>query len=77
MQSIMKHIYPAIDKIVCPCCETPLEELSVKANVLYQVGDLLKKDTFIAQKVKANEITVVGAKYELKTGKIIILTEKG
>ncbi len=77
MQSIMKHIYPAIDKIVCPCCETPLEDLSVKANILYQVDDLLKKDNFIAEKVKTGEITVVGAKYELKTGKIVIMSEKG
>ena len=77
MQSIMKHIYPAIDKIVCPCCETPLEDLSVKANILYQVEDLLKKDNFIAEKVQTGEITVVGAKYELKTGKIIIMSEKG
>ena len=50
---------------------------SIMKHILYQVEDLLKKDNFIAEKVQTGEITVVGAKYELKTGKIIIMSEKG
>lgn len=76
MQSIMKHIYPAINKIVCPCCEADFEDLSVNANILYQVEDLLKKDNFIFNKINEGNIIVVGAKYELQTGKVKIITQK-
>ncbi len=76
MQSIMKHIYPAIENVVCPCCEVVFEDLSVNANIMYQVEDLLKKDNFIFKEINEGNIIVAGAKYELQTGKIKIITKK-
>lgn len=71
LQSILNHIYPVLEKI--PQNESDILNLAIKSNVKYQVADLLKKDEYIAQKVKNEEIIVVGANYELKTGLVKIL----
>lgn len=71
LQSILNHIYPVLEKI--PQNQSDILNLAIKSNVKYQVADLLKKDEYIAQKVKNDEIIVVGANYELKTGLVKIL----
>ncbi|MDO5306311.1 MAG: carbonic anhydrase [bacterium] len=71
LQSILNHIYPVLEKI--PQNQSDILNLAIKSNVKYQVADLLKKDEYIAQKVKNEEIIVVGANYELKTGLVKIL----
>ena len=69
--SILNHIYPVLEKI--PQNESDILNLAIKSNVKYQIADLLKKDEYIAQKVKNEEIIVIGANYELKTGLVKIL----
>ncbi len=71
LQSILNHIYPVLEKI--PQNESDILNLAIKSNVKYQIADLLKKDEYIAQKVKNEEIIVIGANYELKTGLVKIL----
>lgn len=73
LQSIMNHIYPAIDKIQGNCSEEELLESAINSNILYQVEDLLKKDKYIFEKSQRGEIAVVAAKYSLSTGKVEIL----
>lgn len=71
LQSILNHIYPAIDKTNCE--ESELLNRAVKANILYQVEDLINKDDYIAKKIKSGEVDVVGALYSLQTGFIEVL----
>ena len=71
LQSIMNHIYPAI-KEVEPAEEDFLNS-AVRANIRYQVKDLMNKDKYIAQKVKSGEIALVGAIYSLIKGTVEII----
>lgn len=69
LQSILNHIYPAIEK-------TKGEDLlncAVKSNIFYQVEDLINKDDYIAKKIKSGEVNVIGAIYSLQTGLIEVL----
>ncbi|MDD3593548.1 MAG: carbonic anhydrase [Candidatus Gastranaerophilales bacterium] len=76
MQSIMTHIYPAIEGIVCETCNHEFLDAAIESNVIYQVNDLIKNDEYIAQKVKNKDIMVIGANYNLKTSKVDIITAK-
>ena len=71
LQSILNHIYPAIEKVECDC-EDFLNE-AVKSNINFQVQDLLNKDEYIAHKLKSGEIALVGAIYSLATGRVEVL----
>jgi len=75
LQSIMNHIYPAIEKVECD--NDDFLNSSVKSNIYYQLEDLIKKDSYIKQQSENGKIAVVGAMYSLTTGKVKILqTEK-
>lgn len=68
LQSIMNHIYPAIE---CVSSESQnYLDSAIRSNINYQVEDLMKKDEFIAQKAKNGDILVLGAEYSLATGKV-------
>ncbi len=70
LKALLDHIFPVFEKI-----DTTSKNAigkAVKENILYQVQDLINKDSYLAQKVKAKEILVVGAKYSLDTGLIEI-----
>lgn len=71
LQSIMNHIYPAIEKVDCE--NGDFLNSAVKSNIKYQLEDLLKKDNYIETKVKNGEIAIMGALYSLTTGKVEIL----
>lgn len=71
LQSIMAHIYPAIEKVEVGCND--FMSSAVKSNILYQFEDLMKKDLYIDQKVKEGEIALVGAMYSLASGKVEII----
>jgi len=71
LQALLNHIYPVFEKIDVSC-ETALED-AIKLNIQYQVEDLLKKDVYLAKKVKENKIMVIGAKYSLDSGLIEII----
>lgn len=71
LQSVIQHIYPALEKI--DFNDENFLNNAVKANILYQVNDLSKKDHYIAQKVQNNEIALFGAIYSLNKGTVKIL----
>lgn len=73
LQSIMNHLYPAIEKV-----KDKSEDFlnsAVKSNIYYQLEDLIKKDIYIAEKVQKGEIALIGAMYSLATGRVDILKE--
>ena len=71
LKSIMSHIYPAVEKVDCEHCEDSVFlDHAIKENVHYQVDDLLKRDSYIAEKVAQGEVMVVAANYNLKTSEI-------
>lgn len=72
IQSIMNHIYPAIENLKCE--EENFLNMAVRSNICYQVEDLIKKDAYIAQKVQNGEIKLVGAEYSLATGRVTLVT---
>lgn len=73
LQSIMNHIYPAIENVQNEDCD--FLNCAVKSNIQYQMEDLINKDAYIAKKVKEGEISVIGAMYSLAKGKVEILRE--
>lgn len=78
LQSIMNHLYPAIEKVEDKNGGTDNEFLNsaVKSNIYYQLEDLKKKDIYIAQKIQSGEIALVGAMYSLSTGNVEIFNNK-
>ena len=73
LQSILNHIYPAIEQTVCE--NDDFLNSAVKSNINYQLEDLKKKDNYIKQKLENSEIKLVGAIYSLTTGKVEIFDE--
>lgn len=45
----------------------------VRANVLYQIEQLKSKSELLAEKIKKGEVKLLGAVYDLKTGKVEVL----
>lgn len=68
LQSIMNHIYPAIEKVKCD--DEDFLNSAIKSNINYQLEDLIKKDAYIAKKIQEDEIALYGAIYSLITGKV-------
>ena len=68
LQSIMNHIYPAIENLP-PDCDDFLDS-AIRSNINYQVQDLINKDEYLAETVKSGKIMLVGAEYSLATGKV-------
>lgn len=71
VHKLLSHIYPVFEQMK----ETGKTELddAIKMNIQYQVQDLISKDEYLAQKVKENQILIVGAKYSLDTGLVDII----
>jgi len=74
LQSIMNHIYPAIENVPKDTHEDDLLNSAIKANINYQVEDLIKKDDYLAGKIKSGDIMLLGAEYSLATGKVEFLS---
>lgn len=70
LNTLLGHIYPVFDKLDIQS-ECILDN-AVKSNIKYQVEDLLKRDNYLADKVKHDELLIVGAKYSFETGLIDI-----
>lgn len=68
LQTSLSHIYPFFENLE-NIRNYPFSEIT-KLHVKYQLKDLLKKDLYLAKKVKNNEILLVGANYYLSTGLI-------
>lgn len=71
LQSIMNHLYPAIETVECD--NPDFCNAAVEANIRYQMADLLNKDPYILEKVEEGKIAVIGAIYALATGKVKFL----
>lgn len=72
LKSILMEIYPAIEKVDENLSEEDFHKEAIRQNVEYQAKDLLKKDAYIADKVKSGEIMVVKANYNLHTSEVEI-----
>lgn len=75
VQSILDNIYPAVKK-ACECCSqdsSDFMEQAEKANVRYQVSEIIKKDRYIAALLKFNQIKVVGAYYDIASARVELL----
>lgn len=66
LKALLGHIYPVFDTLE----EEDHNDLdhAIKANIKYQVADLLERDEYLSNKIKQNELIVVGAKYSFETG---------
>ena len=73
LKSILNHIYPAFERLDFQNCESNLIDCAIKSNINYQYEDLLKKDKYLASKVKKEKIMLVKANYNLKTGLVEII----
>ena len=71
LQSIMNHIYPAIEKVECD--NDDFLNSSVKSNIYYQLEDLISKDAYIKAQIEIGKLAVVAAMYSLATGRVQIL----
>lgn len=76
LQALLSHIYPAFENLDCSdekCDEKALLRKAIISNIKYQTEDLVKKDEYLAEKISSGEIMLVGAKYNLDSGRIEIL----
>lgn len=68
LNTLLGHIYPVLKSIDADS-EKALDS-AIISNIKYQVKTLREKDKFIDQKIKDENILLLGAKYCLKTGLI-------
>ena len=68
LQTLLNHFFPVFEKMENLHHNT-LNEAIIE-NINYQIEDLKQKDAYLAAKIKKKEIMLVGAKYNLSTGKI-------
>ena len=68
-------IVEALRPIIKPVLSQPGDavENGVRANVLAQVAALTQRSEIVREKVKAGKIGIVGARYDLDTGKVTVL----
>lgn len=74
LRSVLEHIYPIFDNKEIIENDENFYEHAIDLNIHYQLDYLLKNDRFLAEKIKSKEISLVGAKYDLKSGLVNILT---
>lgn len=75
MNTLLSHIYPVIDNLDLNQDCSDLIDKAVKANINYQLEDLVKRDEYLAKKIENNELILVGANYKLDTGVVEIIKE--
>jgi carbonic anhydrase len=68
----VEEIKPAVEKVRLKTGD--IDANSVIANVQYQVGKLAENSTILGGLVKQGKLKIVGAQYDLKTGKATMLT---
>jgi carbonic anhydrase len=68
----VEEIKPAVEKVRLKTGD--IDANSVIANVQYQVGNLAEDSTILGGLVKQGKLKIVGAQYDLKTGKATMLT---
>ncbi|MGI8501802.1 MAG: carbonic anhydrase [Hassallia sp.] len=70
--SIIEGIKPAIERVKLTTGD--ITEDAVLANIQYQVEELAKKSTILAKLVSVGKLKIVGACYDLDTGKVTVIT---
>jgi carbonic anhydrase len=79
-EEVHGHI-PTLVKPIIPAVKTAKEQNpsatgnaliteAIKANIWQAIGDMLTNSPIIAERVKQNKLEVIGAYYELETGKV-------
>ncbi len=71
ISSFVSAISPAITKSKA-AIDDPIEA-SVVANVRYQVEQITALSPLLAQRIQNNQLKVVGSRYDLDTGKILLV----
>lgn len=72
MGYLIEDIKPALAQV--NLTSGKIEEAGVIANIQYQAEQLLKKSMILAKLVRLGKIKIVGAVYDIDTGKVSILT---
>lgn len=72
MQSLLNHIYPALEKLDIGNNKILVND-AVRANIQYQVEDLIRRDAYLSKKILNKEIFLRGAIYKFDTGLIEVL----
>ena len=72
IQDLANHLKPAVKLETCQKEKTPLE-CSINANVEFNVAQLLSSEPILAPLVKSGKLKVVGGRYDLQTGKVVLL----
>jgi len=68
----VEEIKPAVERVRFKTGD--LEKNSIIANVQYQVENLTESSTILGNLVKEGKLKIVGAQYDLASGKVTILT---
>ncbi|AFZ31728.1 carbonic anhydrase [Gloeocapsa sp. PCC 7428] len=70
--SFVKAILPAVDRVK----EQPGDAVdnAVVANVQYQI-ETLKRSPLLSERLRSGKLKIVGGRYDLDTGKVIIITD--
>jgi len=69
---VIEGIKPAIERVRLTTGD--ITEDAVLANIQYQVEELAKKSTILAELVSVGKLKIVGACYDLDTGKVTVIT---
>ena len=71
LTDLLKHIEPSINKNETNK-EKQLDE-AIKTNVKNTIKDILERSPTIKEKVEKNQVKIIGAYYDLSTGKVSFL----
>ncbi len=69
---VVEGIKPALERVRLTTGD--IQENAVLANIQYQVEQLPKKSTILAKLVSVGKLKIVGACYDLDTGKVTVIT---
>jgi carbonic anhydrase len=72
MGFVVENIKPAVERVRLTAGD--IIEDAVLANIQYQVEELLKKSMILAKLVSVGKLKIVGACYDIDTGKATVIT---
>ncbi len=75
IEEIVKKISPAVEKAKKHHSENEVLHCSIKENVYNQIEASLKNSKLLKELEEKGELKIVGAMYDLKTGKVNLLEE--
>ncbi|MBD2608604.1 carbonic anhydrase [Scytonema hofmannii FACHB-248] len=69
---VVENIKPAVERVKLTTGD--IEEDAILANIQYQVEELAKKSKILAKLVSVGKLKIVGACYDIETGKVTVVT---